>query len=62
MGYAETIGRVMHDNFRHASDAEKLAAVRDVTLVCSVASAAVAVQPIPFLDMALLALGNEVQP
>jgi uncharacterized protein (DUF697 family) len=55
MGYVETIGRVMHGNYEEASDAEKLAAVRDVTVVCSVGAAAVAIQPIPLLDIALLA-------
>jgi uncharacterized protein (DUF697 family) len=55
MGYLETIARVMHGNFEHANDAEKLAAVRDVTIVCSVAAAAVTVQPVPLLDVALLA-------
>jgi uncharacterized protein (DUF697 family) len=55
MGYLETIARVMHGNFEHATDAEKLAAVRDVTIVCSVGAAAVTVQPVPLLDIALLA-------
>jgi uncharacterized protein (DUF697 family) len=55
MGYVETIGRVMHVNFENASDSEKLSAVRDVTVVCSVAAAAIAIQPIPILDLALLA-------
>jgi uncharacterized protein (DUF697 family) len=55
MGYMETLARVMHGNFENATDAEKLAAVRDVTVVCSVAAAAVAVQPVPLLDLALLA-------
>jgi uncharacterized protein (DUF697 family) len=55
MGYLETLARVMHGNFDHATDAEKLGAVRDVTLVCSVAAAAVTVQPVPLLDIALLA-------
>jgi uncharacterized protein (DUF697 family) len=55
MGYLETIARVMHGNFENATDAEKLAAVRDVTVVCSVAAAAVTVQPVPLLDIALLA-------
>src|SRR5439155_20293775 len=36
-------------------EAEKGEAVRDVTTVCSVAAAAVAIQPVPLLDMALLA-------
>jgi uncharacterized protein (DUF697 family) len=55
MGTLETIARVMHGNFENATDAEKLAAVRDVTLACSVAAAAVTVQPVPLLDIALLA-------
>jgi uncharacterized protein (DUF697 family) len=55
MGYLETIARVMHGNFESATDPEKLAAVRDVTIVCSVAAAAVTVQPVPLLDIALLA-------
>src|SRR5262245_31823922 len=53
--YADTIGRVMNGSFDHASLEEKTKAVRDVTVVCSVAAAAVAVQPVPLLDMALLA-------
>jgi uncharacterized protein (DUF697 family) len=55
MGYLETIARVMHGNFESATDPEKLAAVREVTIVCSVAAAAVTVQPVPLLDIALLA-------
>jgi uncharacterized protein (DUF697 family) len=55
MGYLETIARVMHGNFENATDADKLAAVRDVTVVCSVAAAAAAVQPVPLLDIALIA-------
>ena len=55
MGYAETIHRVLQGNFANATDAEKLASVREVTLVCSVAAAAVAVQPLPLVDVALLA-------
>jgi uncharacterized protein (DUF697 family) len=55
MGTFETVARVMHGNFDDATDADKLAAVRDLTMVCSVAAAAIAVQPVPFLDVALLA-------
>jgi uncharacterized protein (DUF697 family) len=55
MGYLETIARVMHGNFENATEPEKLGAVRDVTIVCSVAAAAVTVQPVPLLDIALLA-------
>ena len=53
--YGETIGRVMNGSFEDATEAEKGEAVRDVTTVCSVAAAAVAIQPVPLLDMALLA-------
>jgi uncharacterized protein (DUF697 family) len=55
MGYRETIGRVMHGDYSGASEAERAAAVRDVTTVSSVAAAAVTVQPVPLLDVALLA-------
>jgi uncharacterized protein (DUF697 family) len=55
MGTFETLSRVIHGNFDHASDAEKLAAVRDVTIACSVGAAAVTIQPVPLLDIALLA-------
>lgn len=55
MSYAETIGRVMQGDYANASEDEKLWAVRDVTTVSAVAAAAAAVQPIPFVDMALLA-------
>ena len=55
MGYRETVARVMRGNFESASDTEKVAAVHDVTVVCSVAAAALAIQPVPFLDVALLA-------
>jgi len=55
MGTFETVARVMHGHFDDATDSEKLAAVRDVTVASSVAAAAIAVQPVPFLDVALLA-------
>jgi uncharacterized protein (DUF697 family) len=54
-GYTDTIHRVMNGSYANASFEEKTKAVRDVTLVCSVASAAIAIQPVPLLDMALLA-------
>ena len=54
MGYAETLHRVMTGNFSNASDAEKDAAVRELVKVCSVAAGAVTVQPIPFVDAALI--------
>jgi uncharacterized protein (DUF697 family) len=54
-GYSDTIGRVMAGDFAGATDEEKARHVRDLVQVCSIAAAAVAVQPIPFLDLALLA-------
>jgi uncharacterized protein (DUF697 family) len=52
--YLETIRRVTDGDFEHASQDEKNAAVRDVIQVCSIAAAAVTVQPIPLLDTALI--------
>jgi uncharacterized protein (DUF697 family) len=52
--YLDTLERVMKGDFDGASDAEKDEAVRDVIQVCSVASAAVAWQPIPFVDTVLV--------
>jgi uncharacterized protein (DUF697 family) len=52
--YLETIRRVMDGDYEHASQDEKSAAVRDVIQVCSIAAAAVTVQPIPLLDTALI--------
>ncbi len=46
MGYTDTINRVLAGNYDEASDDEKEEAVGKVVTVCSVASAAVAVQPI----------------
>jgi len=54
MGYTDTINRVLAGNYDEASDEEKEEAVGKVVTVCSVASAAVAVQPIPFVDTALI--------
>jgi uncharacterized protein (DUF697 family) len=45
----------MSGSFDHASDAERARAVRELIQVCSIAAAAVAVQPVPLLDIALLA-------
>jgi uncharacterized protein (DUF697 family) len=52
--YLETFKRVMDGGYDSASDAEKTAAVRDMIQVCSVAAGAVAIQPIPFADIALI--------
>lgn len=53
--YLETLRRVMDGDYERASQAEKDAAVRDLIQVCSIAAAAVTVQPIPLLDTALIA-------
>jgi uncharacterized protein (DUF697 family) len=53
--YADTIGRVMSGSFESASDEERARAVRELIQVCSIAAGAVAVQPVPLLDIALLA-------
>ena len=50
-----TFDRVLSGEWESASDEEKRAAVRDVMTVASVASAALAVQPIPLVDLAILA-------
>ena len=54
MGYADTVEKIQSGNWSEATEAERAKAVRDVVEVCSVAAAAVAIQPIPFLDFALL--------
>ena len=53
-GYLETLERVMKGDYQDATDQDKADAVRDVIQVCSVASAAVAWQPIPFVDTVLI--------
>jgi uncharacterized protein (DUF697 family) len=53
--YADTLGRVMTGDFADATDDEKTQHVRELVQVCSIAAGAVAVQPIPLLDIALLA-------
>jgi uncharacterized protein (DUF697 family) len=52
--YLETLRRVMDGDYEHASQQEKDAAIRDVIQVCSIAAAAVTIQPVPFLDTALI--------
>ncbi|MBI4817048.1 MAG: DUF697 domain-containing protein [Deltaproteobacteria bacterium] len=52
--HVETLKRIMDGDYRSASDDERRAAVREVIEVCSVAAGAVAIQPIPILDIALL--------
>lgn len=52
--YMDTIRRVMAGSYEDASPEEKNGAIRDVIQVCSVAAGAIAIQPIPFLDIALI--------
>jgi uncharacterized protein (DUF697 family) len=53
--WTETVKRVMDGDYREASEEERRDAVRDLIKVCSVASSVVAIQPIPFVDTALIA-------
>ncbi|MFW5921322.1 MAG: YcjF family protein [Polyangiales bacterium] len=53
--YTDTVGRVMSGDFDYETEQERDQAVRDVIQVCSAASGAVAVQPFPVADIALLA-------
>jgi uncharacterized protein (DUF697 family) len=52
--YTDTLSRVMSGGYDDASEEERDEAVRDVTQVCSVAAAALTIQPIPFVDSALI--------
>ncbi|MEM9462242.1 MAG: SHOCT domain-containing protein [Myxococcota bacterium] len=53
--HLETLKRVLDGNYEDASEAEKAQAVRELIQVCSVAAGAMTVQPIPFVDTALIA-------
>jgi uncharacterized protein (DUF697 family) len=55
MSYADTINRVMVDDWSEVSEEDRARAAREVVTVCSVAAAAVTVHPIPLIDAALLA-------
>jgi uncharacterized protein (DUF697 family) len=52
--YRATLKRIMDGGFDDADEAERSEAVRDVINACSIAGAAVAIQPIPLVDVALL--------
>ncbi len=52
--YMDTIRRVIESDYKDATDAEKEAAVTEVIQLCSAAASAVTVQPLPFVDIALL--------
>lgn len=53
--HLDTIKRVLDGNYEEATDAEKTTAVKELIQVCSVAAGAVTIQPIPFVDTALIA-------
>lgn len=55
MSYAATFESVMNGDFGDVDELTRAAAVRDVVQVASIASSAITIQPIPFLDVALLA-------
>ena len=52
--YRETIERVMSGDFADATEEERNESIRNVIQVCSVAAGAVAIQPFPFVDVALI--------
>lgn len=52
--YIDTVKRVIDADYSDATDAEREQAVREVMEICATAAAAVTIQPIPFLDVALL--------
>jgi uncharacterized protein (DUF697 family) len=54
-GHLDTLKRVLNGDYSEATDAEKARAVKELIQVCSVAGGAVTIQPIPFVDTALLA-------
>ena len=53
--HLDTLKRVLDGNYDGATEAEKTQAVRELVQVCSVAAGAVTIQPIPFVDTALIA-------
>lgn len=53
--YAETFERVIAGEFGQASEDERLGAIREVIQIACIAAAAVAIQPIPIVDVVLIA-------
>ncbi len=53
--YGTTFDRVLRGDFSEATEAEKNAAVHEVLSVSAIAASAVSIQPIPFVDMVLIA-------
>lgn len=54
MSYSQTVGRVMAGDYDGATPEERTAAVRELIVVCATAAGAVAIQPIPMLDVLLV--------
>ncbi len=52
--YSETIQKVMSGDYDSATEEERTQAVRELIQVCSIASGAVAIQPIPLVDSVLI--------
>jgi uncharacterized protein (DUF697 family) len=52
--YSETIQKVMSGGYDSATEEERTQAVRELIQVCSIASGAVAIQPIPLVDSVLI--------
>jgi uncharacterized protein (DUF697 family) len=50
----DTLKKVMEGHFEGVDEATKAATIRDLIQVCSIAAGAVAIQPIPLLDIALI--------
>jgi uncharacterized protein (DUF697 family) len=53
-GHLDTLKRVLDGDYSEATEEEKTRAVRELVQVCAVAAGAVTIQPIPFVDTALV--------
>jgi uncharacterized protein (DUF697 family) len=53
-GHLSTLKRVLDGDYSEATEEEKTRAVRELVQVCAVAAGAVTIQPIPFVDTALV--------
>jgi uncharacterized protein (DUF697 family) len=54
MSYADTVSRILAGDFEASTPEERREAITEVIQVCSVAAGAVAIQPIPLLDVVLI--------
>lgn len=52
--YIETVRRVMEGGYDDATQEERDRAVREIIQLCAASAAAVTVQPLPFVDIALI--------